>query len=329
MATIDIITAPGTIHIELLDNPFVQKWTTHFSNMLEKYPIDYHAESQPVFNHTNNKWQNLQDLKSLKNIIIKLQDMGTNIPFDSCKIEYEQIFVDHDEGQKILNELHRYFTTAGRSLWNSNGSGYWSETFDSKFTFSKEDEDEFRYYHALINDYVHVLDQSIMTSRKSADFNNQIVNLQFNFIAMLADDCRYDDGAYVQITEEDYQYASDSDEYDVWVGNDILGKDYIEAYYDHDDPSQWDVTSINGHTGRLNINVESMWYEKNNENTYNTLQKLVKREDFQNWLKEYNVKYVPQMCGMPLGKITSGREFAIRKYFKSVYKQEFEIKVNN
>ena len=33
--------------------------------------------------------------------------------------------------------------------------------------------------------------------------------------------------------------------------------------------------------------------------------------------------------GIPLGKVTSGKEFAIRKYFKSVYKQEFQIKVNN
>ena len=59
------------------------------------------------------------------------------------------------------------------------------------------------------------------------------------------------------------------------------------------------------------------------------VQKLVKTDDFQNWLKEYNVKYVPQMCGIPLGKVTNGKEFAIRKYFKSVYKQDFQVVVNN
>ena len=49
MTSIDIITPPGTIHIELLDNPFVKKWTEHFSNMLEKFEVNYGAETQPVF----------------------------------------------------------------------------------------------------------------------------------------------------------------------------------------------------------------------------------------------------------------------------------------
>ena len=55
----------------------------------------------------------------------------------------------------------------------------------------------------------------------------------------------------------------------------------------------------------------------------------IKRNDFQIWLKQYNIEYVPEICGIPLGKVTSGREFLIRKYYKSVHKQNFDIKVNN
>ena len=65
----------------------------------------------------------------------------------------------------------------------------------------------------MINDYVHELDQSLMTTRKLIDRDKQIVNLQFKFTG----------GIFADIREEDYMYASDNEEYDVWVGNDILG----------------------------------------------------------------------------------------------------------
>ena len=323
MTSIDIITPPGTIHIELLDNPFVKKWTEHFSNMLEKFEVNYGAETQPVFNPSKTNQEILTDLENLRNTIIKLQDMGTNFPCNPWKVTYEKIFIDHDVGQQILNEIHRYFTTGERTYtgWDRNigkhGLTHWSDDFESEFTINKNNKNEFYKQLLLINDYVHELDQSLMTTRKLIDRDKQIVNLQFKFTG----------GIFADIREEDYMYASDNEEYDVWVGNDILGKDYIEAFYDHDDPSQWDVTCINGHTGRVNINVASQWFEK--ESIDNSLQKLVKKKHFQDWLKEYNVEYVPQMCGIPLGKVTSGKEFAIRKYFKSVYKQEFQIKVNN
>ena len=330
MASIDIITPPGTIHIELLDNSFVKKWTEHFLNMQKAYDMDHRAFAHPVYNSTKTNQEILKDLENLRNAIIKLQDMGTNFPFDPWKVVYEKIFPDHNAGQQILNEIHRYFTTGGRTLNEYENasilySGHWSDDFDSKFTFDEENEEEFRHTHALVNDYVHELDQSLLTSRKDTDFKNQAVNLQFEFGSQKKD-CRFDSGTWVNIIEQDYKYADDKLDIDVWVGNDILGKDYIEAYYDHDDPTQWDVTSINGHSGKFKINVASQWYEK--DSTDNTLQQLVKSDNFQYWLKEYNIKYVPEMVGMPLGKITSGKELVTRDIFQQLT-VPFEIAVNN
>ena len=88
---------------------------------------------------------------------------------------------------------------------------------------------------------------------------------------------------------------------DVWVGNDILGKDYIEAYYDHDDPNEWDVWPIMGHSGKFKINVASQWYEE--DSTDNTLQQLVKSDNFQNWLKEYNIEKVFIVGGRSIYKL--------------------------
>jgi len=330
MTSIDIIIPQGTIHIELLDNPFVKKWTEHFCNMQKAYDMDYHTETQPVYNILKTNQEILKDLANLRNTIIKLRDMGTNFPFDPWKVTYEKIFPNHDAGQQTLNEIHRYFTTGGRTLneYENLGilnTGHWSDDFDSKFTFDKENEEEFKHTHALVNDYVHELDQSILTSRKDMDFKNQAVNLQFEFGSQKKD-CRFDKGTFVNIVEDDYMYADDEVDIDVWCGNDILGKDYIEAYYDHDDPSQWDVTPIDGHSGKFKINVSSQWYEE--DSTDNTLQQLVKSDNFQNWLKEHNIEYTPEMCGMPLGKVVNGKELATRDNFQQppIY---FDIIVNN
>jgi hypothetical protein len=331
MASIDITISSGTIHIELLDNPFVKKWTEHFLKMQKVYDMDYRAFAHPVYNSNKTSQEILKDLENLRNTIIKLNDMGANFPVNPWKVVYEKIFPDHDAGQQILNEIHRYFTTGGRTLneyedTNIFNSGHWSDDFDSKFTFDKENEEEFRHTHALVNDYVHELDQSILTSRKDIDFKNQAVNLQFEFGSQKKD-CRFDSGTWVSITEEDYMYADDKVDIDVWCGNDILGKDYIEAYYDHDDPTQWDVWPIMGHSGKFKINVASTWYEE--DITGNTiLQQLVKSDNFQNWLKEHNIEYVPEMCGMPLGKITDGKELVTRNNFQQP-PISFNVIVNN
>ena len=357
MASLDIITAAGTTHIELLDNPFVQKWTTHFFNMQKMYQINYRAFVHPVYNINNTNQELLKSIENLRNTITNVNTLVNNFPFDPERVTYSNIFDDQNKGQEILNEIHRYFTTAGRTIneYKEVGilhSGRWSDNFPSEFTWHASSEVEakvafmaalgsldtdsiiamlrqtgFLRSHALINDYVHELDQSILTLRKHTDYYNQIVNLQFYFNSQEEDNCQSQEGAFQNIIKEDYQYASDSEEYDVWCGNDILGKDYIEGYYDHDDPSELDITTIDGHSGKFNINVASQWYEK--ESTDNTIQKLIKTDEFKNWLKEYNIEYVPEMCGIPLGKVISGREFLIRKYYKSVYKQDFKIVVNN
>ena len=287
--------------------------------------------AHPVYNSTKTNQEILKDLENLRNTIIKLQDMGQISHLTHGKLYMKRFFPDHNAGQQILNEIHRYFTTGGRTLneYRKPGqvydSGHWSDDFDSKFTFDKENEEEFRHTHALVNDYVHELDQGLLTSRKDTDFKNQAVNLQFEFGSQKKD-CRFDSGTWVSIAEEDYKYADDKLDIDVWVGNDILGKDYIEAYYDHDDPTQWDVTPIDGHSGKFKINVASQWYEK--DSTDSTLQQLVKSNNFQNWLKEHNVKYTPEMCGIPLGRITDGKELVIRDTFQQP-PIHFDIVVNN
>jgi hypothetical protein len=98
---------------------------------------------------------------------------------------------------------------------------------------------------------------------------------------------------------EDHEYFSDSKEFDVWVGKDILGKDHITAYYDHDDASEWDVTPIVGYSGKIALDVSDM-----------TRSDLVRSDPFRAWLDECDVPYSPAMCGMPVGTIVEGKDIA-------------------
>jgi hypothetical protein len=97
--------------------------------------------------------------------------------------------------------------------------------------------------------------------------------------------------------KEDESSIIDNDEYDVWMGVDLLGKDYITGYYNHDDPTEWDIKTLNCYTGKMEIILGS-----------NTIPKIIKGDKFQNWLKEYGMTYIPAMCGIPLGKVISGKD---------------------
>jgi len=314
MASIDIKTTVGITHIELLDNPFVEKWTGIFSDMLVKYDIGYVVPVIPCFDtYPKPISDTLQDIQNLKDAICSINSVltsGAKFPFDPEKITINAIRDDHDEGQKILNEIHRYFTTAGRTInecriEGSLNCGSWTNDPSSKFTWNVFHESEFFNSHAAINTIVHELDQYQATFRKKQDIYDQMVSLEFSFNNK-SEVLLFEKEAFNHILSEDYVYADDNEDLDVWVTNAILGKDYIEAYYDHDDPSQWDVTPINGHSGSFGINVPGNWHHHKSTDD-NLVQRLVKSNKFQNWLKEYNVKYHPSMCGMPLGKVTRGK----------------------
>jgi hypothetical protein len=317
MASIDIITTVGITHIELLDNPFVKKWTDHFCKMLDSYSIKYTVPPTPVYEiDPKSIPDTLQDIQNLKNEIYSINNLitdGAKFPIDPERITINNIRDDHDEGQKILNEVHRYFTTAGRSMNESTFTrGSWSDNFPSEFTWDVSYESEFFQSHALINDHIHALDRYQATSRKKQAYDKQVVNLNFSFDNKIGD-CRFEEGAFHHISSQDYEYADDNEDLDVWVSNAILGKDYIEAWYDQDDPSQWDVTPINGHSGCFKINVYNRWHYHRSEEG-RLIQHLVKSNEFQNWLKEHNVEYHPSMCGMPLGKVTRGK--SLLNWFK-------------
>ena len=167
-----------------------------------------------------------------------------------------------------------------------------------------------------INQIVHRLDNTTTTPRvQYANENNKaidILQVKFNFYGSNVVALKED--SFKWLEKEDMLSASDSEEYDVWMGVDLLGKDYITGYYHHENPTEWDITTVNCYTGQMDIVLGE-----------NNIQGLVKSRHFQNWLKEYDVKYTPMMCGMPLGKVISKESIDKNSIERSM--KEFQITI--
>ena len=235
--------------------------------------------------------------------------------------------------QHLLNEMHRHCTTALTVLRNnthtsklfaSTGRLHWGNVHGDptiigsmnnvEFTISNDDVDKFAILMEKINLGVHAVESRVPTPNKLNDWTNpdpdnpdpiskeraDRFEVTFDFVEPQVLDLTEDKKVFFKQTI-DYQtleYMSDSDDYDVWMAFDILGKNYQEAYYDHDDPTEWDVTHSLGHSGGFLVNL-----------TDTTDQTLIKSDKMQDWFKSYNIEYTPMMNNYPLGNVIEGKKY--------------------
>ena len=294
MTIINIETNLGLTRIEIIKNNFTDKFVTFFKNSISKYPVMSRKVAVGLYQRYGPPSGFLESqTKRLQDCIAELNAMGTNFPFT---VDEGTVQLRNAETQLLFNKLHRCFTTAHRSYYN--GKAVWSDKFESNITIPPGSEDRFLHLIEIINSIVHQTEFYFYTDRKNAGGTAVMTNVEVMVDAYVNDGTRMIADAYVKIDKEDYQYFSDSDEFDVWVGKDILGKDYKIAYYEYDDASEWDIIHILGYTGKIAIDVSGT-----------SRQELVKSEEFRSWISQYGVEYTPAMCGMPLGKIIEGKEY--------------------
>ena len=302
-------TLAGPIKIELLDNPFVKKWLVHFNKMIERYDttaykLPYPAYFNDLQTEFGQKEFDSQVLK-LESIIGELRSLDVGFPYT--------IDIDFFKGatplvQQGLNLLHRSFTNIERTS-RAEKLSFYSEGHE--FVTDKETEKRILELMAKVNDLVHAIEIRIPTEHKlnskPTDYDFLMTSIDFyqeNSLTRFAED------NMVEISKEDYQYFSDDPIYDVWIGIDITGKSYTTAFFDHDDPIEWDITHPIGYTGKVEIDLN------------NSRSVITRSLEFQQWLKTYGVAYTPGMCGMPLGRVIEGKEILQRikyKKFKCQY----------
>ena len=284
--------------IQLREDPFVEKWANHLQYILDNYNCRLYKSKYPRYEKLEEN-EIKQHVDNLHTAIRNLNNLGTCFPLLRIDIPYIRFLTLDLDTQKILNKLHRYFTTANCSLNDIGDQVTYSYKDNNYFTIDYTKKEEFRKLIQDINQIVHNLDNSILLPRvRDAIDNDELieqVTIMFDLYgtrehSLLPNTFKFMD-------KEDESSIIDNDEYDVWMGVDLLGKDYITGYYNHDDPTEWDIKTLNCYTGKMEIILGS-----------NTIPKIIKGDKFQNWLKEYGMTYIPAMCGIPLGKVISAKD---------------------
>ncbi|CAB5214531.1 hypothetical protein UFOVP190_151 [uncultured Caudovirales phage] len=308
MTIINIEAEHGLTRLEIIDNPFTTKYIEQFKHTLKTCPaLGRHVIYGVWF--SGNPGNALKEChERLTDVIAELNAMGTNFPYESS---LEILELRNTESQSLLNKLHRAFTTADRSRTGAIhvGQVQWSDKFPSSFTVLPEKADRFRYLIEQVNHLVHKAELWCKTDRKQlGPPMNVQKHFKFNGVKHLPNQVefyanvftnnstRLMEDNFFSYAEEDYNYCSDSKEFDVWVGKDILGKDYLVAYYEHDDAGEWDVRYNVGYTAKLAVDI----FDVKRADIINT-------DDFRAWLDEGGVKYSPAICGMPLGRYIEGK----------------------
>jgi hypothetical protein len=194
--------------------------------------------------------------------------------------------------------MHRAFTNSFRCESFSLPYSWHSDDRD-KFSVSPEHKKLFLDHSANINTAVHNLEMYMISDHKRAASTTPCsrFSLYFDAYNVSTDSQILAREAAKVIQPADVEFYSDSTEYDVWVGKDILGKDYMTGFLENDDPAEWDITEILYYTGRMEIDL-----------TPYTFVNRIRSTEFAQWLALHDVEYTPRMAGIPLGNIIQGRE---------------------
>lgn len=301
MSIINIETFLGLVRIQVTKNDFTDEFIEQFKEMVSLFPLRYRSIIHgSCFRIPESQIDNL--IKQFSDAVDELNDMGTNFPY---VIDAKLIKQLNNESQDLMNKLHRSFTTA-HQCHDYERPLHWNDKFPSDFTVTNAQMDRMLHLTDQINSYVHNTEIYIKTDRKSYEQDNLAKQLEVRADSYINEGIRIIKKWFTVIKPEHYQYYSDSDEFDVWVGKDILGKDYIIAYYEHDDASEWDVDHSIGYSGKLALDCSTV-----------TRRDIAKSDDFRSWLEETNVDYTPAMCGMPVGTIIEGRDLVSRLHSSS------------
>lgn len=219
-----------------------------------------------------------QLLSDLADTIQAINDMSLNFPIDITTWQFK----DDAESRQMLNDLHRCFTTGHETHW------IWQHGTNHTFEVAVDDRKEFSRLVHNINHVVHVLEQYV-TSERMRDYGPYCeyhVNFQNDHVL------RGPMPRYMFIPKEHDQFRHHGGEFDVWLPlTQIQGKDYCRAYFDYDDPCQWDICTGILYSGDFVMGDRAAHRDPRLES----------------WLREHNIEPGPLTHGMPVGNIVTNR----------------------
>ena len=308
-----ILTNDSEIKIELLDNPFIAEFIEQILYVRKHYTIASWKQNipEPHISWDQNKIDFYCSL--LIKYINKLNDMGLNFPISPDEVVIKDM---SDKSRQLLNDLHRHFTTGENSLNDRRvQEGTWR--YNTQYTFNRPDYDRigelFDCFHG-INYAVHDI-ESYFTNERIKNFRvRSEYQVEFKGLpspseyVATTDNLEPDDkiknlennmtnipqNYFKTIKKEHYDFFSDDIlKHNVWLPlYQIQGKDYVRAYFDYDDPTEWDISTNIVYSGCFSIGDRS-W---------------AKDPSILDYLKSYGITPGPMECGMPLGYVVQGEE---------------------
>lgn len=293
MSMISIQTPKGTAQVRVIENAFTEMFLDHFRTVTSTYT------GQSVYRRIGNSISSrpqryMEPLAQLVSVTTELTEITGTFPYQVDPT----VILKFDQGtQDLLNQLHRSFTTAYRCMRPHRDPRWvWNDRFPSDFIIPEGKMDRIQELLILLNDLVHTLEEGVTSPNRTflSQFCLEQVEIQ---IAGAFDPKKNIRSIYKDLDPKYYSYFSDSKKYDVWVGIDILGKEYLNAFRDNDDASCWDVSHNLGITGKMYFEIS----DKRKMDVLNTT-------EFRSWLAQSGVEYNPYMCGLPIGSVVSGHD---------------------
>ncbi len=231
MPLLSFSTEFGAVEIQLLDNDFVRLWTAHLERMISKYQYRPRHCRWPYVRSNKQGYHAMID--QLLSVIDQINHAEFLQPLPE-KISSSDLSSLDMSTQEILNRLHRYCV---------NASNYRDRWLPDSASWPRIDYNEiprFDYLVNLLNQTIHALEEFVETPHR-LKYQNRLSFTEFIPVASRYHDVDvYHDGVDNVIPPGMDQYLS-VDQYDVWIKKDILGKDFITAFADHDDPSHLDI----------------------------------------------------------------------------------------
>jgi hypothetical protein len=282
--TINFVTDLGAVSIELLDTKFVDFWYKHFVAMSTQYELQPKPRAWPYF-----KAQDCQQVADIVDRIIstinKINQISYLQPLPET-VDKQQLLALDLGTQQLLNRLHRY-AVVGTEIRDR-----WEHHSNSLFDLVPFDDEQYMYLLNLLNQSIHALEEFVQTPHK-LQFLKANKGIELCFSASKYNDVDvYQDGADLEIPAH-MQECLQLTGYDVWIKKDLLGKDFITAFADHDDPLQFDIRPPPMVSGGIMIDYN------------NGLDDIFSSNEFRQWLGSAPTNY---HGSYPLGKVISGKQ---------------------
>ena len=254
---IDVTTTTTRFVIDLLDTSFAKKWSVFMKN-ISQHRGSRHKVLGKQFQISS--WSPYQGhvkvsrervVKIIDNLERALEYCRDNIPQYDWTLAFEAFSrvkytwnAKVDIRQPDLNILHREFTT--QCLLGNNVS-------DDPLLDERVHD---------INQAVHLLETFV--SWDSLPLRDKYRGVCHNIIYTSANFNSDDDSLFfhrLKGPEFDFDHRAQKTDFNVWLSNDILGKDLICCYLDGDDPNNDDITGNHFMTPHLMIDVDKHYNE--------------------------------------------------------------------